>query len=505
MPLLRVFCDEFEDEFSVPEGTILRDALISNSVDIYSPCGGMGTCGKCKVLLTGEGYVLSCSYIITKDINVVIPGKREAEILVAQHNYMQDLPFNPESSALLSSRPLGVAIDLGTTTIVFYLIDLIRGSQLKVISILNPQVKFGADVISRINYCAHKPDRLTELQKVLIDSINEQLDSFIRFSGGSSRNDIIRMTVAGNTTMMHLFLGIDPLGIALAPFIPAFTEKKILKARDLELHTNPDAEILLLPSLSAYIGADVISGIASINPLSSWKNFLFIDIGTNGEMALLTPDKIYCCAAAAGPAFEGANISCGMGAFEGAVSEFEEGAYKTIAGAKPVGICGSGLIDIIAFLLDKEYISQEGYMETNYVVVPGSETFDDKPLMITPADIREIQLAKSAIISGINILLKKANCKLEEIDCVLLAGGFGNYIKILSAVRIGLLPLELKNKTFTVGNTSGAGSVLALKSKEFCGIVNRILSITEYIELSFNDEFPEEFAMNMFFKPAGLF
>ena len=430
-----------------------------------------------------EGYVLSCLYVINKNINVVVPAEREADILVAQHNYMLDLPFLPDRSVHLSTRPVGVAIDLGTTTIVIYLIDLLTGSQIQVRSILNPQVIFGADVISRINYCVCNPGRLTELQRLTINSINDQLEHFIKYSARIN-SDIVRLTVAGNTTMLHLFLGVDPRGIALAPFTPAFTGKQVVKASDLGLLVNPEAEVTLLPSVSAYIGSDILAGLATLKFLSSQKTFLFIDIGTNGEMVLVTPRKIFCCAAAAGPAFEGANISCGTGAFEGAISEYDSGGYKTIDGLKPTGICGSGLVDIVAFMLEEQLISADGYMKTDYTVVPGSQSYDGSPVTITPADIREIQLAKSAIMSGVQILLKTAKISMEEIDYLFLAGGFGNYIKSINAVRIGLLPDVHIKQIIAVGNTSGAGATMALKSGEFEKIIDHILCKTEYIELS---------------------
>ena len=498
MPLLRIHRNEVIVEITVDNGTLLQTALHEHDYDIYSPCGGRGICGKCNVYIKGEGSVASCLYPVMKDIDVILPDKKEAEILVAQHEHILDLPFAPGQSAELSSRPMGIAIDIGTTTIVLYLIDLLSGSLIGTRSVMNPQSKFGADVISRINYCAQNPDGLIKLQHEAVNSINTQLTHFIDFSH-ITRNDIVKITIAGNTTMLHLLLAVDPLGIALAPYTPVFTDKKCLKGSELGLNAHSQAEIIILPSISAYVGADIVAGLASIKPSSFNRNFLFIDIGTNGEIALATPEKIWCCSTAAGPAFEGASITCGMGAFEGAISEFNNKGYTVIADGKPAGICGSGLVDIIAFLLEQEFINTEGYMKEDFLVVPAGETVNGNQIILTPSDVREVQLAKSAIMSGIQILLRIAGISVHDVDCMYIAGGFGNYIKISSAVKVGIIPKELENKVIPIGNASGTGAVMLLKSVHFEEKITELITRTEYIELSINEDFPLEFAMNMIF------
>ena len=424
----------------VPWGTMLLDAVRSSGFGVYSPCGGNGTCGKCKVYVKHEGYVTS-----------------------------------------------------------FHFIRLSTGSLIETHTALNPQAKYGADVISRINYCILNQGGLHTLQSELIDSVNSQLAHFTA-KPEITPDDIVKVSICGNTTMLHILLGVNPQPLAFVPFTPAFTEENILKASELNLDCNPRGEVKVLPSLSAYIGADIVAGIASLAPVPAHTNFLFIDVGTNGEIALITPDRIYCCAAAAGPAFEGANIEHGMGALQGAINiYYGPGNFQTIGDTEPLGICGSGLIDLVASLLGSGYVSTDGYLEQNFVMVPSRESGTGQDIYISPKDIREIQLAKSAIASGIKILVQRAGLTLSDIDALYLAGGFGNYIRTESAVATGLIPYELSGKVIPVGNTSGTGAMLAVRSVLFDKAVSETLNRMSYIELSDDDGFVLQFALNMEF------
>ena len=224
-----------------------------------------------------------------------------------------------------------------------------------------------------------------------------------------------------------------------------------------------------------------------------------MDIGTNGEMALVTPERIWCCATAAGPAFEGANISCGMSAVEGAISAFSGEEYSVIGNYRPQGLCGSGLIDVAAHLVRNGVVTTDGILEKDFIIVPAGESISGKEIVLTQQDIREVQLAKSAIRAGVNILLNKASLTFEDIDVLYLAGGFGNYIDTNNAITIGMLPSEMKNKIISLGNTSGTGALLALKSLAFDDVVNQIRDKTIYVELSNEDDFTLDFVMNMYF------
>ena len=482
--------------FSEQGNTLLKE-LQENGFEIYSPCGGNGTCGKCMVYVKGEGDVTSCIYPVTGDIEIVLPEKREAKILVEQHAHTTSVPFNPGDSVGLSYFPHGVAIDIGTTTLVFYLVNLITGAIIETRAVVNPQTKYGADVISRINYAATTSGGLETLQKAILNVINLQLDHFIEIAEISA-NELVKISIAGNTTMLHLLLGVDPLPIALAPFIPAFVDEQILKGRELDLHCHSEAEIKILPSIAAYVGADIVAGIASIKPSVEYQRFLFMDIGTNGELALVTPETIWCCATAAGPAFEGANISCGMSAVEGAISVFGADGYSVIGNAAPAGLCGSGLIDVVAHLVENKLVQSDGLLSEDFAIVP--EISGNKGIVLTQQDIREVQLAKSAIMAGVKVLLKKASLTFEDLDALFLAGGFGNYIDLASAIKIGMLPKEMEHKTISLGNTSGTGALLAMKSVQFDQIIQDIRNRSCYVELSEDEDFVMDYVINMDFE-----
>jgi len=469
----------------------LLDILRINGYNIYAPCGGKGTCGKCRVKIKDEGEIIACRYYPVKDIEVILPGKEEANILVHQTEFLEDIPLKINTSGYLSSKPFGVAIDIGTTTVVLYFLNLLNDEIEKISSFLNPQKQYGADVITRINYCQEHEDGLSELQMSIIGAINYELDAF-RIKKELISPNFEKIIIVGNTTMLHIILGVEPLSIALAPFKPKFIEKQVKKGHSTGLTINADAEVITLPCISAFVGADIVAGLAALKVPQ--KNYIFLDIGTNGEIALVKGEKIFTCATAAGPAFEGANISCGIGAVSGAISVFSNpGKYQVIGNSKPLGICGSGIVDIIAYLLVNDLIDETGLLKEPFIISA------EKNIQIVQQDIREIQLAKSAIYSGIKILLNLAGLSFIDIDALYLAGGFGNYINIKSAIQIGLLPFQLRDKIYPVGNSAGIGALQYLKSDDFDEKIDKILKNTQYIELSNVDEFIMEFALNMNF------
>ncbi|OFX93606.1 MAG: hypothetical protein A2X05_14445 [Bacteroidetes bacterium GWE2_41_25] len=479
-------------------GELLIDIFRRNGFEIYSPCGGNGTCGKCNVMVRNAGLVPSCLYPVTESIEVILPDRREAKVLVEQHQHTVILPLMPGKSADLSVFPHGVAVDIGTTTIVLYIVNLITGVIAETRAILNPQAKYGADVITRIQFTTTTEGGIKILQDELISAINNELIKLIHYAEISA-NEIVKIVFAGNTTMLHLLLGVNPKSLALSPFKAQFLDEQILRGDQLGLNCLPEAEIKVLPSVSAFVGADIVAGLASILPSAKYRNYLFMDIGTNGELALVTENSVLCCSTAAGPAFEGARISCGMGAVEGAISAFSDDGYTVIGDEKPAGICGSGLIDIVAWLCDNGRINTEGQMDNDYTIVTASMTAAGQSISLSQDDIREVQLAKSAIASGVKILLKQAGMNFDQIDALFLAGGFGNYINTGNAIRIGLLPAELKERIIPLGNTSGTGAILALKSVKFNEIIKELLGKTRHIELAGDEDFATEFAMNMFF------
>jgi len=481
----------------VAQSSNLLSVLQTNDCDIFAPCGGHGTCGKCKVLIRELGTVLSCQYTVEQDLTVVLPEKQEMDVLVSQYNHTLTVPFIPDHTSMLRSYPLGLAIDIGTTTIACYQVNLITGVLSGIQTAVNPQSKFGADVISRINYCSEHPDGLELQRKSLVDQLNIFLNDFAE-KNFVTPDFFTKIVVAGNNTMLHLLSGTDPISLALAPFTPKFTDRKMMNAEEMGLVCHQDAEISLLPSISAYVGADIVAGIASLSDEGE-NPYLFIDIGTNGEIALVSKEKVWCCATAAGPAFEGANISCGSGAVSGAISTFSGGEFSTISQTLPVSICGSGLIDIISYLLDRSLITEDGLLAEEFLVSPADRNASAEDIRINQHDIREVQLAKGAIAAGISILLKSAGLTYNSLSKIYVAGGFGNYMNMESAINIGLIPQEMRGKTELIGNAAGTGAMLALQSASFIERMEQLRLKTEYIELAYDEDFPLEFALSMNF------
>jgi len=453
-------------------------------------------------------------YTVDRDIEVNLPDTAEIEVLASQYERLRKLPPEPGTAAAVGyataievgspsthfpdpATPIGAAIDLGTTTIVAHLADLKSGSLIETRTARNPQAAFGADVIARIHHCMTAKNGLGTLRSLVIATIN-RLISESAASQGLRTTDVVRVTVAGNTTMLHILLGEHPEPLAFTPFQPVFTGRRHVAAAALGLSMHPRAEVHVLPSFSAYVGADVVAGLAALDPESTPETYLFVDVGTNGELALVTPDRILCCATAAGPAFEGANLACGMEAGAGAICRYRgPDDIQTIANMPPVGICGSGLVDIVASLLRRGVIGVDGFLAEPAVIVPAARAGRD--ILLTPGDMREVQLAKSAIAAGVALLLRHAGCRPDDIGAVYLAGGMGNYLQPRSAVDIGLFPRELEKKIIPVGNTSASGALLALKSEQFGACLDEILSRMELFELSGHPEFLDEFAGNMAF------
>ena len=493
---IKIFSSEHIEIVETAIGQSLLDILREYGYSIYAPCGGKGTCGKCRVTIPDEGNAMSCKYYPQDNIEVILPGKNEVNILVSQTEFLEDLPFKSNFIKHSSARPYGVAVDLGTTTVVLYFLNLISGQIEKIESFLNPQNLYGADVISRINYCQEQKNGLAKLQQTIIRTINEKLDVF-KIKENINSENFEKIVIAGNTTMLHILLGKDPVSIALAPFTPIFTDRQIEKGTTTGLNINENAEVITLPCISAYVGADIVAGMAAIKPL--YKNYLFLDIGTNGEIALIKGKETFTCSTAAGPAFEGASLSCGMGAVYGAISSFtDQKNYQVIGNTAPRGICGSGIVDIVAYLLANDLLDETGLLKDTFVI------HQKNSIQVSQQDIREIQLAKSAIYSGIKILINMAGLSYENIETLFLAGGFGNYINIISAIQIGLLPYELRNKINPIGNSAGIGALQYLKSENFEKKIDKILKKSQYLELSNMDEFTMEFALNMNFVKYNL-
>ncbi|WP_027631466.1 ASKHA domain-containing protein [Clostridium hydrogeniformans] len=395
---------------------------------------------------------------------------------------------------------LGLALDIGTTGMSLYLLDLKTGKVIKKTSALNPQTVFGGDVISRISFAMEEEDGVYKLQKTIIDKINELIGELLM--DNLSNNDIYSMVVSANTTMLHMLLGVNPTSIAKSPYKAVFLDSLDLSPEELNIKINPNGVVTILPSISAYLGADITSGLVAID-IENYKSVLFIDIGTNGEIVLLKDGKLFATSTAAGPALEGMNISCGMRAENGAIEEFSidenfNFSYSTIGDVEPRGICGSGLLDITSALINFGIIEPSGRFSKNIREELSSRVRDKKfyitdEIYISQKDIRQIQLAKGAIASGINMLLKELDSNIEGIDQVIIAGSFGYHLKEESIRTVGIIPKGFKGGMKFVGNSSVEGARIALLNREKFLEILEIKNRVEVVDLSSKDYFQKYF------------
>ena len=408
----------------------------------------------------------------------------------------------------------GVAVDIGTTTVVAILYDLKTGARLGSSGALNAQKPYGDDVISRATYCIENPGGLSELQGVIIGQLNRLIHGLCLEHGVNS-DAIYSLVIAGNTVMQHLAAGLHPGTIAAVPFTYVSAFGVHMTARELGLSVCPDALIYWPACASGYVGGDITAGVIAAGLHKSEKTCLYIDIGTNGEIAFGDSSGIQCCATAAGPAFEGAEIKYGMGGLTGAIDKvtYENGSLRceTIGGAPAVGICGSGLLDAVAvmlacgvldetgLLLDPEDVEGEG---SGFIVeCDGEKQFVlSGHVAVTAGDVRKLQLAKAAIAAGVQTMLAETGKSVDDVEKLYIAGGFGSHIDKNSAAAIGLIPKELLDKTVTIGNAAGAGASLALLNEDAKAEMAAVATKMKYSELSGNPVFMDYYVECMMFE-----
>lgn len=392
------------------------------------------------------------------------------------------------------------AFDIGTTTIAGYLLDSEDGRILAVESRMNPQAQYGADVIMRANYALeHGTDVLS---RCIREAVNEML-GVLAGDAGISREDIFQVCIVGNTCMHHLFLGISPASLVHAPYTPAVSERLVLNAGDYGLDVQRKAELIMLPDIAGYVGADTCGCLLALRQDQKDEISLMIDIGTNGEMVLGNRNRLVTCSTAAGPAFEGAKIECGMRGAAGAVDhvKYENGKwdYTTVGNQPAVGLCGSGLIDLVAGLLDAGMLDENGALSSGqekqgvFMLVPLEQAGNERGVYLTQKDIGEVQLAKAAIAAGIQMLMKRLGITEEEICSVYIAGAFGNYMDPVSAGKIGLLPAALVKKVKPVGNAAGEGAKIALVNEREMLEMDELVGKIDFVELAASGDFQDYF------------
>lgn len=548
------------EEIFCEYGSKLLQVLLEYGAFVDNPCNGTGVCGKCKVRVLGDcgiaseisdtemrmlkkeeveaGIRLSCMTKVYGDIEVeTLQKKRRHRVLTS--GYM------PAFEADTFEGGYGVAVDIGTTTVVMALIDLKTGEEIAGASAINAQKHFGLDVLTRITYeYEHGVEGIRALQTAIVDSMNEMLDEMCRvaddrlgrlstettvekFSG--CREQIREIVVAANCTMTHMLLGVDARSIGRAPYTPVFREAQTCLAAEIGLKAGADTVLYCLPQVSSYIGADIVAG-AYVCELERQKgNVLFIDIGTNGEIILAGKGKLLSCSCAAGPALEGMNISCGMRAADGAVEEIqmsEQGVeVKTIGNICPAGLCGSGILAAVRELIRNGFLKKTGafinldslkeddWRKRVLRVENGTDgengvrgkkrealiCENTQEIVVTQDDIRQVQLAKGAILSGFTALLKKSGIRMEELDRILIAGQFGAHLSAESLVGVGILPTEVKEKLCYVGNSSKTGAYMALMSKRVRREMEALAEHIDYFELAETEDYDRVFAECMRF------
>lgn len=475
---MKQFRVTFQKDLSVmvAEGSTILQAQIAAGIRPDAPCGGNGNCGKCKVMLDGQ-EVLACQTIVNRNMAVTVKQEENVNVLTSGLS-VQTLP-DGESSYVL-------AFDIGTTTVVVYLLDGHSGVLLAQESCLNPQSQFGADVISRIQYyLSGKGKALNSCIRTALEELADQVCQKAKISP----SDIGAAAIAGNTAMHHLLMDIDPQPLVTPPYMPAVFDA---------IEKNGTR---ILPNIAGFVGGDTVGCMVSTRLDKQEKLTLLVDIGTNGEMVLGNNHRRIACSTAAGPAFEGAKISCGMRGARGAVDhvwlENGEIKYHVIGDTTPKGLCGSGLLDLVAVLLDTGILDESGYLEEKKYTLCES-------VVLTQKDIREVQLAKAAIRAGIELLAEQFGVEVSDIQQVWLAGAFGNYLNPASACRIGMIPPVLQSRIQSIGNAAGEGAKLCALSRAEFAYSQILARETEFLELASLPNFQDCYVDSLEFEECAL-
>lgn len=517
--------DQDKEIFS--NGENILSNLIENKVDINNFCNGRGTCGKCKVkILEGNTNPLS-----SEEKSLLSPAEQKDNIRLACLTYpLSDLKISIDRKSsdikVLDQGQIpdfemdlrdgfGIALDIGTTTLAMNLIDLSNGKIVDKVSAINAQSKYGLDVMTRISYEYDNECGIEHLKEAIIDSINTMIRQ-ISSKNKVEKKEIKQMVVAANTTMTHMLLGVDAKPLGRYPYQANFIETQRIKAK--EIGIDLDVLVITLANVSAFVGSDIVAGVY-LTDLKNMENTLFIDIGTNGEIVLKTKDKLYCCSTAAGPALEGMNISCGMRAESGAIERVKiskKGIKIEIIGeSKAKGLCGSGILSAVSEIVSNDLVNKGGR-----IVDPEKLSDDDyrkkyirededkgriiildesSNIYLSQKDIRQVQLAKGAILSGFITLLKAEDMQISDLKKVIIAGGFGSHLKKEDITGVGILPKDTEDLISYVGNSSLIGAYMALMNNKIIEEMEEISKEIHYVELSTTENYDRIFAKAMRF------
>ncbi len=486
-------------------GQTLHEALRRAGYTVDSPCGGKGRCGKCRV--RAEGMLSACT---EKELCVLSREEREKGFRLACCTGIEGdcavfLDRNPGVGQVLAEgirgirgyapmhRKLGVAIDIGTTTLAaqLYCAETFLASATQ----RNPQRGYGADVISRIDAAIH--GQLAELSDCIRTALRELIGQLCSQAAVSVR-DVDAMVITGNTAMLHLLTGTDPSPLAAAPFAAEELFGKDIPAAALGLEAAEGAKVYLPRCISAFVGADITAALLASGICSQSQTMLLTDIGTNGEIALWHQGALLCCATAAGPAFEGGNLSCGMQGMAGAIDRaaVEDGklTLHVLGEGEATGICGSGVVDVLCKLLEMGVLDETGLLE-----VEGDSYALTERVWLSQKDVRQVQLAKSAIRAGMEALLDTAGVFHGEVAALQIAGGFGSYLSLDSAAGIGLIPPQLRQRSRVLGNAALSGAAMLLLDRTLVPWSDTIASQAKTVELSANPVFMDRYVAHMFF------
>ncbi|MCM8768007.1 MAG: ASKHA domain-containing protein [Candidatus Omnitrophica bacterium] len=526
-----------KDGIKIHPGLTILDYAQKLKVKINAECGGVGKCGKCIVRIEKgeenlnqltsvekkfnltEKYRLSCQARTIKDVSDVIVyikdfgeyeilkygTERKVEICPSYKKFGESVYKNGKEIDIYREGIYGLAIDIGTTTIVFDIVNLENGDIIGTIGKTNPQIIYGNDVISRIEYAMvnkkekrflneeEKQKKLFELQKVVVDLINQEIEKF----NNEISEKIYEVVVAGNPTMRNIFLLIDISTLGKIPYEPKNPESIIKKPEEIGLKINKNGEIFGLPLIGGHVGADIVADILTSEIYKEEKICMLIDIGTNGEVVIGNKDKLISASSAAGGAFEGVNISCGVGGIEGAIKEIKitngKVFYTTIGNKYPIGICGSGLIDLLNEMLKNKIIDQKARLKDDPFYITGD-------IKITQQDIFQLITSKAAIKTSWQVLSKIYPVDIKNIDKIFIAGGFGNFINIESAIKIGLIPDVEKSKIIKIGNGSLVGAREILLCYEKRKVAENIAKKVEHVRINeIEKDYNYILAENMYF------